>query len=205
MTRVKIGVLISGGGSNMAALIAAAQAPDCPYEVALVISNKPDAAGLALAEQAGVPTLCIDHRLFPKDRESHERALDAALRDAGCQYVTLAGYMRVLTPVLVHAWEGRMLNIHPALLPLFPGLHTHQRALDAGVKVHGCTVHLVTSGVDEGPILGQAAVPVLAGDDETSLGARVLKAEHGLYSRCLAKFVSGQTAGVDEGQALVSF
>ena len=202
--RTRVGVLISGGGSNMAALIAAAQAPECPYEVALVISNIADAGGLAKAAEAGVATLVIDHRPFAKDRESHERAIDAALREAACEYVALAGYMRILTPVLVNAWEGRMLNIHPALLPLFPGLHTHQRALDAGVKVHGCTVHLVTAGVDEGPILGQAAVPVLAGDDEASLAARVLKAEHTLYPRCLAAVVSGAPLPADADQMLVS-
>ncbi|MDB5430708.1 MAG: phosphoribosylglycinamide formyltransferase [Caulobacter sp.] len=202
--RTRVGVLISGGGSNMAALIAASQDPGCPYEVALVISNIADAGGLAKAAEAGVATRVIDHRPFAKDRESHERAIDAALREAGCDYVALAGYMRILTPVLVNAWEGRMLNIHPALLPLFPGLHTHQRALDAGVKVHGCTVHLVTAGVDEGPILGQAAAPVLAGDDEASLAARVLKAEHVLYPRCLAAFVSGVSLPGDADQILVS-
>jgi formyltetrahydrofolate-dependent phosphoribosylglycinamide formyltransferase len=202
--RTKVGVLISGGGSNMAALIAAAEAPDCPYEVALVISNIEAAGGLAKAAEAGVPTLVIDHRQFPKDRESHERAIDAALREAGCEVVALAGYMRILTPVLVRAWEGRMLNIHPALLPLFPGLHTHQRALDAGVKVHGCTVHLVTAGVDEGPILGQAAVPVLTGDDEAALAARVLKAEHRLYARCLTAFVRSEPAEADPDQMLLA-
>jgi phosphoribosylglycinamide formyltransferase-1 len=204
MKRARVGVLISGGGSNMAALIAAAGADDCPYEVALVISNIADAGGLAKAAEAGVPTLVIDHRQFPKDRESHERAIDAALRQAGCDYVALAGYMRILTPVLVRAWEGRMLNIHPALLPLFPGLHTHQRALDAGVKVHGCTVHLVTAGVDEGPILGQAAVPVLEGDDEAALAARVLTAEHRLYPACLARFVGGARPMATEAGLLIS-
>jgi formyltetrahydrofolate-dependent phosphoribosylglycinamide formyltransferase len=189
----------------MAALIAAARADDCPYEVALVISNIEGAGGLAKAAGAGVPTLVIDHRQFSKDREAHERAIDAALRDAGCDYVALAGYMRILTPVLVRAWEGRMLNIHPALLPLFPGLHTHQRALDAGVKIHGCTVHLVTAGVDEGPILGQAAVPVLEGDDEAALAARVLKAEHRLYAACLARFAGGPPARVPEAEPLISF
>ena len=204
MTRIRVGVLISGGGSNMAALIAAARAPDCPYEVALVLSNIPDAVGLTKADEAGVATRVIDHQQFPKDRESHERAIDAALREAGCEVVALAGYMRILTPVLVNAWAGRMLNIHPALLPLFPGLHTHRRALDAGLKVHGCTVHLVTAGVDEGPVLGQAAVPVLAGDDEATLAARVLKAEHILYPRCLAAFASGAPAPADPGQMILA-
>jgi phosphoribosylglycinamide formyltransferase-1 len=201
--KAKVGVLISGRGSNMEALLAASRAPDCPYEIALVLANKPDAGGVESAKAQGIAAACIDQRLFPKDREGHERALDAALREAECEFVALAGYMRVLTPFLVNAWEGRMINIHPALLPLFPGLDTHKRALDAGMKVHGCTVHLVTAGVDEGPILGQAAVPVLAGDDEAALAARVLKAEHGLYWRCLSRLASGTAASPVDPELII--
>jgi phosphoribosylglycinamide formyltransferase 1 len=188
--RAKVAVLISGRGSNMTALIEAAKAPDCPYAVVLVLSNKPDAEGLTLAAAAGVPTLAIDHRPFGADREAHERALDAALREAGVEYVALAGYMRVLTPFLVEAWAGRMINIHPSLLPKHPGLDTHRRAIEAGDAEAGCTVHLVTPGVDEGPILDQARVPVLRSDTPETLAARVLTAEHALYPRALAKLVA---------------
>ncbi|MDO9474017.1 MAG: phosphoribosylglycinamide formyltransferase [Caulobacter sp.] len=189
--RAKVAVLISGRGSNMTALVDAAKAPDCPYEVVLVLSNRPDAQGLALAAAAGVPTLGIDHRPFGTDREAHERALDAALRAAGAEYVALAGYMRVLTPWLVEAWAGRMINIHPSLLPKYPGLDTHRRAIEAGDAEAGCTVHLVTAGVDEGPILDQSRVPVLKGDTPEALAARVLEAEHDLYPAALARLVAG--------------
>jgi formyltetrahydrofolate-dependent phosphoribosylglycinamide formyltransferase len=191
MTRAKVGVLISGRGSNMAALIAAAKSPDCPYEVVLVLSNKPDAGGLEAARAEGVEAWAIDQKLFGKDREAHERELDAALRQAGCDYVALAGYMRVLTPFLVEAWAGRMVNIHPSLLPKYPGLDTHQRAIDAGDAEAGCTVHLVTEGVDEGPILGQARVPILPGDDAHALAERIIAEEHRLYPMALAKLVRG--------------
>ena len=190
-TRRRVGVLISGGGSNAMALIEAARAPDYPAEIALVISNRPDAAGLAKAAAAGVPALAIDHRPFGKDREAHERAVNAALAEAGAEFVALAGYMRIFTPYFVGAWSGRMTNIHPSLLPAFPGLHPHRQALAAGVGEHGCSVHWVIQGVDEGPLIGQAAVPVLPGDDEASLAARVLEAEHRLYPACLAAAVTG--------------
>ena len=194
MSRVRVGVLISGRGSNMSALVEASRAPDCPYEIVLVLSNKPDAAGLDAARAAGIEAHAIDQRDFPKDREGHERALDAALRAAGCQAVALAGYMRILTPVLIDAWAGRMINIHPSLLPKYPGLNTHTRAIEAGDLEAGCTVHLVTIGVDEGPILGQARVPILPGDDEASLAARILTAEHQLYPAMLAKLCEGLSA-----------
>ncbi len=186
MSKARVAVLISGRGSNMAALIEAAKNPAYPAEIVLVLSNISDAGGLELAEAAGIETAVIAHAPFGKDREAHERMIDARLRQSGVQIVALAGYMRVLTPYLVETWAGRMINIHPSLLPAFPGLHTHQRALEAGVAKHGCTVHLVTTGVDEGPILGQAEVEVLPGDDEDRLGARVLEQEHKLYARCLA-------------------
>ena len=187
MRKVRAAVLISGGGSNMAALIEAAKAADYPAEIALVISNNPDAAGLARAEAAGVKALAIDHRPYAKDREAHEFAIQAALEQAGTELVCLAGYMRILTPFLVKSWAGRMLNIHPSLLPLYPGLHTHRRAIEAGDAEAGVTVHLVTTALDAGPILGQARVPVLPGDTEETLAARVLTEEHKLYPRVLAE------------------
>ncbi len=186
MRKVRAAVLISGSGSNMMALIEAAKEQAYPAEIVLVISNKPDAAGLKRARAAGVEALAIDHRPFGKDREAHEFAIQAALERAGVEMVALAGYMRILTPFLVGAWPGRMLNIHPSLMPLYPGLHTHRRAIEAGDAEAGCTVHLVTEGLDEGPALGQARVPILPGDTEETLAARVLIEEHRLYPQCLA-------------------
>lgn len=186
--RTKVGVLISGRGSNMLSLAVAAKAADYPAEIVLVLSNKPDAGGLALAEAQGVRALAIDGKAFGKDRQAHERAMDAALRGAGVEVVCLAGYMRLLTPWFVDQWAGRMLNIHPSLLPDFKGLDTHARAIAAGVAEAGCSVHIVTAELDDGPVLGQARVPVLPGDDEATLAARVLEAEHGLYPACLAEF-----------------
>jgi formyltetrahydrofolate-dependent phosphoribosylglycinamide formyltransferase len=183
----RVAVLISGRGSNLGALLRAAAAPDYPAKIALVISNVADAGGLMLAKTAGVPTRVMAHKDFGKDREAHERAIDAVLREENIDLVCLAGYMRLLTPFLVRAWPGRILNIHPALLPAFKGLDTHRRALEAGVSEHGCTVHLVTEGMDEGPILGQEKVPVLPGDTEEILAARVLAAEHLLYPAMLAQ------------------
>jgi phosphoribosylglycinamide formyltransferase 1 len=199
-SRARVAILISGRGSNMAALIAAARDPDYPAEIVLVVSNRPDAAGLALARDAGVPAVAIDHRRFRGDRMAHEAAIGAALRDAGARIVCLAGYMRLLTPFLVDAWQGRMLNIHPSLLPAFPGLDTHGRALAAGVKLHGCTVHVVTQAVDEGPILAQAAVPVLPGDTVATLAERVLAQEHRIYPlalRCFATRTTGASPSKD--------
>ncbi len=190
--RLRVGVLISGRGSNMLALVEAARAQAYPAEIAVVISNKPDAAGLQSARDAGVAAVCVDQRAFGRDKDAHERAVDEVLRAHGAQAVCLAGYMRVLSPFLVGQWQGRMLNIHPSLLPAFPGLDTHARALAAGVSEHGCSVHLVTEGVDEGPVLAQARVPVLAGDDAASLAARVLVAEHALYPAALAGFAQGR-------------
>lgn len=185
---VRVAVLISGAGSNMAALIDAGQAEDAPYEVVLVLSNDPEAGGLAVARAKGVATRAVDHRPFGKDRAAHEAVLQGELEAAGVEVVALAGYMRLLTPFLVGRWEGRMLNIHPSLLPKYPGLDTHARALAAGDAEAGCTVHLVTEGVDEGPILDRAAVPVVTGDTPQTLAQRVLAAEHVLYPRALADF-----------------
>ena len=192
MIRTRVGVLISGRGSNMLSLIEAAKDPAYPAEIALVLSNNPDAPGLQAARNAGIDARAVDHRPFGRDKAAHERALDEALHAAGVEYVALAGYMRVLTGGFIDAWPGRILNIHPSLLPLFPGLDSHRRALEAGVKVHGCTVHLVTEDVDCGPILGQAAVPVLPDDTEETLSARVLAAEHRLYPASLAAYVSNE-------------
>ena len=190
-TRTKVAALISGRGSNMEALVGAAQDPACPFEIALVLANKADAGGLATAQAAGIEALCVESKPFGKDREAHERAVDAALRERGIEIIALAGYMRILTPFLVDAWEGRMLNIHPSLLPKYPGLDTHARAIAAGEAEAGCTVHLVTAGVDEGPILGQARVAIEAGDDDHALAARVLVEEHKLYPAVLAEYVRG--------------
>jgi len=187
--KTKVAALISGRGSNMEALVRAAQDPACPFEIALVLANKADAGGLATAQAAGIEALCVPSKPFGKDREAHERAVDAALRERGIQVIALAGYMRILTPFLVDAWEGRMLNIHPSLLPKYPGLDTHARAIAAGEAEAGCTVHLVTAGVDEGPILGQARVAIEPGDDDHALAARVLVEEHKLYPAVLAAFV----------------
>jgi len=186
--RVRVAVLISGAGSNMAALIDAAALPDAPFEVVLVLSNRPDAGGLAVAEAKGVATALVDHAPFGKDRAAHEQAVQIVLESHAVELVALAGYMRLLTPFLVGRWAGRMLNIHPSLLPKYPGLDTHARALAAGDAEAGCTVHLVTEGVDDGPVLGQSAVPVLPDDTPASLAQRVLAAEHALYPRVLADF-----------------
>jgi phosphoribosylglycinamide formyltransferase-1 len=200
----RIGVLISGRGSNMEALIAASRDPGFPAEIVLVLSHRPDAAGLALARAAGVQADTVDHRPFAADRAAHEAAIDAALRAAEVEIVCLAGYMRLLTPFLVDAWAGRMLNIHPSLLPSFPGLSTHARALAAGVKLHGCTVHLVTQEMDSGPILAQAAVPVLPGDTENALAARVLRQEHTIYPATLAAFASGAAGASPQPDAFLA-
>ena len=200
----RVGILISGRGSNMGALLDAARDPAFPAEIVLVLANRPEAGGLAVAAAAGVATAVVDHRPFKGDRAEHERAIDRELRRAGAEIVCLAGYMRLLTPFLVDAWAGRMLNIHPSLLPAFPGLDTHARALAAGAKLHGCTVHLVTQGMDEGPILAQAAVPVLAGDTEDDLAARVLRQEHALYPAALAAFASARTPAAPDAMAALA-
>ena len=189
--RARVAILISGAGSNMAALIEA-QSPDCPYEIACVLSNKPDAPGLARARDLGVEALAVDQTPFGKDREAHERALQAELTGRDVEWVALAGYMRLLTPWFVREWRGRLINIHPSLLPKYPGLDTHRRALEAGDAEAGCTVHLVTNDLDGGPVLGQVAVPILPGDDEHALSARVLAEEHKLYPTALSRLVRGK-------------
>ena len=186
MTRLNLAILISGRGSNMEALLSAAANPAYPAKPVLVASNRPDAKGLETAAAAGIPTLAIDHKLYGKDREAFERELDKALTEAGIEIIALAGFMRVLTPWFVTRWEGRMINIHPSLLPKYKGLDTHQRAIDAGDAEAGCTVHWVSAGVDEGEIIAQAAIPILPGETADSLAARLLPEEHKLYPRALA-------------------
>ncbi|MCY1368084.1 Phosphoribosylglycinamide formyltransferase [compost metagenome] len=192
MSRKRVVIFISGGGSNMEALIRAAQTPDFPAEIVSVFSDKPDAGGLAKAQAAGIATQAFTRKDYAS-KDAHEDAILEALAALNPDIICLAGYMRLLSGKFIAPYEGRILNIHPSLLPLFPGLHTHQRALDAGMKLAGCTVHLVTEGMDEGPILAQAAVPIVDGDTEDSLAARVLKAEHKIYALALTKFVSGNT------------
>lgn len=191
--KLPIAVLISGRGSNMLSLAEAARAPDCPYEIAIVAANRPDAGGLSAADGLGLRTACIDHKAY-SGRETFEQALDGAIREVGAELVVLAGFMRVLTPWFVARWHGRLVNIHPSLLPSFRGVHTHAQALNAGVRVHGCTVHYVVPELDAGPIIAQAAVPVLDEDDEASLAARVLAAEHRLFPKCIAWIASGDVA-----------
>ncbi len=185
-----VAVFCSGRGSNMEALVRAAQAPGYPAAISLVLSDKPDAPALDIARALGVATLAIPAKLFGRDREAHERAIDAALAARNIDIVCLAGYMRLLTPWFVARWAGRMLNIHPSLLPAYPGLDTHARVLAAGEPRHGCTVHLVTEQMDAGPILAQAEIPVLPGDTEATLAARVLEREHILYPQTLAAFAA---------------
>jgi len=186
MRRLKLAILISGRGSNMEALLKAIAAdPAFPAEPVLVVSNKPEAAGLKIAEAADVPTVAIDHRAYGKDRVAFEKELDDELRRSGAEVIALAGFMRVLTPWFVTRWEGRMINIHPSLLPKYKGLDTHQRAIDAGDSEAGCTVHWVSAGVDEGQIIAQARVPILPGDTADKLAARMLPAEHKLYPEAL--------------------
>jgi phosphoribosylglycinamide formyltransferase-1 len=182
----RVAVFCSGRGSNMEALIRAAENPDYPAKIALVISNRADAGALEIARARGIQALAVPTKPFAGDRAAHERAIDALLVTHHIEIVCLAGYMRLLTPYLVQRWSGRMLNIHPSLLPEYPGLDTHARVLAAGEKAHGCTVHLVTEVMDAGPIVAQARVPVLPDDTEEVLAARVLAEEHRIYPEALA-------------------
>ena len=191
MARRRVAILISGRGSNMAALIDAARKPDYPAEIVLVISNRPDAAGLVLARQKGIQTATIDHKTFAT-REAFDAALEMRLAKARVDIICLAGFMRMLTTPFVERWRGRMLNVHPSLLPDLKGLDTHTRALAAGAKLHGCTVHFVEPELDSGPIILQAEVPVLDGDDEKTLAARVLAEEHRIYPEALKLLAEGK-------------
>lgn len=195
--RKRTAILISGRGSNMVSLVEATQAPDHPAEIALVLSNRPDAGGLERARSFGIATAIVDHRAFHGDREAFERAMDEVLRVNQIELIALAGFMRIMTPWFVRRWEGRMINIHPSLLPLFKGTHTHRQALEAGVAEHGCSVHFVVPELDAGPVIAQARVPVLPGDDEETLARRVLAQEHVIYPQALAQLASGRVALVD--------
>jgi phosphoribosylglycinamide formyltransferase 1 len=197
MARKRVAVLISGRGSNMASLIDAAKAPDYPAEIALVVSNRPDAAGLELARKAGVPSAVVDHRPHGKDRAAFERMLQQALDEQRIELICLGGFMRLFTADFVLRWQGRMLNIHPALLPSFPGLDPHGQALRAGVRISGATVHFVIPETDAGPIIAQAAVPVREGDTADTLAARVLAVEHRIYPLALKLVAQGRVRIVD--------
>jgi phosphoribosylglycinamide formyltransferase-1 len=198
----RVAILISGRGSNMVSLIEAASHAGFPAEIALVLSNRPDAEGLTRARESGIATLAIDHKTHPT-RESFEQAMDEALAAHNIEFICLAGFMRVLTDGFVERWAGRMINIHPSLLPLFRGVHTHRRALEEGVRVHGCTVHFVVPELDAGPIIAQAVVPVVPGDTEESLAARILVQEHVLYPKALCMICDG-SARLEGGRVVFS-
>lgn len=197
MSTLRLGILVSGRGSNMRSILSAIEGRALSAEVAVVVSNRPDAPALAYATDRSIPTAVVDHRPFKRDRESFERALDEQLRAHRVDHVVLAGFMRLLSPFFVRRWVGRLVNIHPSLLPSFPGLHAHRQALDAGVRVSGCTVHFVDEGTDTGPIIAQATVPVLTGDTEDTLAARVLEQEHRLLPEALELIATGGLELVD--------
>jgi phosphoribosylglycinamide formyltransferase-1 len=211
VAKLRVGILISGRGSNMAALIEAARDPDYPAEIACVVSNVAAAPGLQLARDAGIAAIALPHKDFP-DRESFDRAVSAELEKRSVGLVALAGFMRIQSPWFPGYWLGRIVNIHPSLLPAFKGLHVQQQAIDAGVRLSGCTVHFVTPELDSGPIIAQAAVPVLAGDTADTLAARILRQEHRLYPLVVRWFAEGrlhlkdgtvEVAGVPQGATLL--
>lgn len=189
--RLRLGCLASGGGSNLQAIIDRCRDGSLPAEISVVISNKPDSGALQRARRAGIPALCIDHRNYPS-REDFDRAVVAALLEAGVELIVLAGFMRLISDVFLDAFPGRIMNIHPALLPAFPGLHVQRKALEYGARVTGCTVHFVDGGVDTGPIVIQAVVPILDDDTEESLSARILEQEHRIYPRAIELFAQGR-------------
>jgi phosphoribosylglycinamide formyltransferase-1 len=189
--RLRLGCLASGGGSNLQAIIDRCRDGSLPAEISVVISNKPDSGALQRARRAGIPALCIDHRNYPS-REDFDRAVVAALIEAGVELIVLAGFMRLISDVFLDAFPGRIMNIHPALLPAFPGLHVQRKALEYGARVTGCTVHFVDGGVDTGPIVIQAVVPILDDDTEESLSARILEQEHRIYPRAIELFAQGR-------------
>lgn len=201
--RTRVAILISGRGSNMATLIHAARNKDYPAEIALVVSNRPDAKGVEIARASGIETAVVDHKTFA-GRDAFERELDVVLEKHKIEFICLAGFMRVLTPAFVGRWHGRMLNIHPSLLPSFKGHKAHEEAIAAGVKVSGCTVHFVAPEADSGKIVAQAAVPVLPGDTADNLAARVLRAEHKIYPLALWLVLTGQTLGGEDDEIVVS-
>jgi phosphoribosylglycinamide formyltransferase-1 len=192
MAKARVAVMLSGNGTTMSALLFHSRLPGCPYEIVLVASNLPEARGLRIAEAEGIPTFAHSHRGL--EREAHEAIMDAALRESGAEYIALCGYMRVLTAGFVDTWAGRMVNTHPSLLPKYKGLHTHQRAIEAGDTHGGCSVHVVTAELDGGPLLGQVAVHILPDDTPDTLSQRVLMAEYQLYPRMLADYVGRETS-----------
>lgn len=200
--RKRVVVFISGSGSNMMALAQACQAPDFPAEIACVISDKATAGGLAKAQSLGIPTLVFERKIYSTKTE-HEQAILAALGEIDPDIICLAGYMRLISGEFIAPYAGRIINIHPSILPLFPGLHTHERAIESGMKITGCTVHFVTEGMDEGPVIGQAAVPVLVGDTAETLAARVLTIEHQLYPLTLRLLAEGKVR-MEGGKAIRS-
>ncbi len=210
MEKQRLAIFISGRGSNMDALLDACEQDNYPAKPVLVLSNRPDAEGLEKARARGIRAVAVDHTTF-ETREDFERAIEQELDVSRVRFIALAGFMRVLTPWLLSRWEARIINIHPSLLPSFPGLNTHKRALEAGCRVAGCSVHYVTPGVDEGPIIGQAVVPIVPDDTEDTLAARILKVEHQLYPLCLKAALSGNllgqtilTDGEDDNATLIS-
>ena len=202
MARLRTAILISGRGSNMQALIESCRAPTAAAEIVLVLSNRPDAGGLGYAAQTGVLTVVVDHRSYP-DRAAFDAEVDRRLRTAGAEFVCLAGFMRLLTPEFIERWRDRMINIHPSLLPAFPGLDTHARALAAGARFHGCTVHFVRFETDTGPIIAQAVLPVQPDDTPDSLATRVLALEHRIYPQALAWIAEGRVR-IDDERAIVT-
>jgi phosphoribosylglycinamide formyltransferase-1 len=203
MVRRRVAILISGRGSNMAALIAAAKPSSFPAEIALVISNQAEARGLVLAREADIPTAIVDHKPYGKDREAFERALTGELEAYRIDLICLAGFMRLFTPAFVRTWSGRMLNVHPSLLPCFKGLQPQRRALEAGVKVSGATVHFVVPETDAGPIVAQAAVPVLESDTPETLEERILVAEHRIYPEALRLVAAGRVR-IENGRCIIN-
>ena len=202
MSRKRVAILISGRGSNMAALIEAAKANDYPAEIVLVLSNRPEAPGLKVARAAGIATEVVDHKRYGKDRATFDQAMQQVLDRHDIELVCLAGFMRLLTDGFVKAWQGRMMNIHPALLPAFKGLDTHKRALEAGAQIHGATVHFVVPEMDSGPIIAQGAVAVHDNDTEESLAARVLQVEHRIYPLAL-RLVAQSRVRIENGRCLI--
>ncbi len=196
MSRLKLGVLISGRGTNLQAILDVCADENFPADVAIVLANRPDAAGLERAKRVNIATEVIDHKAFP-DRPSFERAMNARLDDAGVDLICLAGFMRLLTPTFVDHWAGRAINIHPSVLPAYPGLNTHQRAIDDGVRFAGCTVHFLSAEMDAGPIIAQATTPIMPEDTADTLAARVLDSEHEIYRRAIRWIAEGRVKIMD--------
>ncbi|URK18144.1 phosphoribosylglycinamide formyltransferase [Thalassospira sp. GO-4] len=204
VSKLKLAVLVSGGGSNLQAIIDACNTPDYPAEIVLVFSNKLDAGGLERGRKAGIRSEAISHKGYPGGREAYDTAVSALIEESGADLVVLAGYLRLVSESFVTRWKDKLINIHPSLLPSFKGLHVHQAALDAGVKFAGCTVHYVVPEVDSGPIIAQAVVPVLPGDDAGKLAQRILKQEHRIYPQVIRWIAEGRVSVDDKGIVTVA-